>query len=222
MGSFNGHLTFRAQNEKMFVSSLNSILWWLNLGHHSQQIFIFTKLKLKELSQINPATALSHCAWDILWRSFPCMKISRGPLKPAWANFLINDVTVKWSKHSDDRPYLTWGNHKKGFNQSNVCMQQHGARHHSSNQPQGWISMSHLLWVRKWWASERVPKNGPSASDWSLYVLFHYLARWLICNPHLCLDFQWCRVVTGSVDCWHHYTMSTTWLCQRQIKKWLW
>lgn len=21
---------------------------------------------------------------------------------------------------------------------------------------------------------------------------------------------------------WHHYTMSTTWLCQRQIKKWLW
>lgn len=149
MGSFNGHLTFRAQNEKMFVSSLNSILWWLNLGHHSQQIFIFTKLKLKELSQINPATTWSHRAWDILWRSFLCMEISRDPLKPAWANFLINDVTIKWSKYSDDRPYLTWGNHKKGFNQSYVCMEQYGARHHSSNQPQGWISMSHLLWVSK-------------------------------------------------------------------------
>lgn len=126
------------------------------LGTIPQQIFIFTELKSQGAKSNKSREALSHCIGGILQRSFPSAKkkkkikknLLQKPLKPAWANFLINDVTIKWPQYSYDGPYRTWWNHKKGFYQSNVCMQQYGARHHSSTQPQGWISMSHLAWVR--------------------------------------------------------------------------
>lgn len=143
MGSFNGHLTFWAQNEKRFVCSLNSTLWWLNLGHHSQQIFIFTELKFKEQNLIKSWDILSQGSDDMLKScNFPCTKIS-WKLKPAWANLLINDVTFKRSKYTWWQAISDLMKPWKDWNQSTVCTRQYGVRHHDLNQPQGWNQMSH-------------------------------------------------------------------------------